>query len=132
MGCHTLHQGIFLTQELNPYLLCLLHWQAGSLPLAPPRKPKICSFVQIECSLNGSNRGQGAGNRPSYSIWLSQLAACELLGLAPAKAFGPSESIWVARRVTGRPIGTSLSPPTPRQQCHFHSSQYLCVNHHQG
>ena len=28
-------QGIFLTQGLNPCLLCLLHWQAGSLPLAP-------------------------------------------------------------------------------------------------
>ena len=25
--------GIFWTQELNPCLLCLLHWQAGSLPL---------------------------------------------------------------------------------------------------
>ena len=31
--------GIFLTQGLNPHLLCLLHWQAGSLPLAPPGKP---------------------------------------------------------------------------------------------
>ena len=27
------------TQGLNPSLLCLLHWQAGSLPLAPPGKP---------------------------------------------------------------------------------------------
>ena len=27
------------TQGSNPYLLCLLHWQAGSLPLAPPGKP---------------------------------------------------------------------------------------------
>ena len=26
-------------QGLNPYFLHLLHWQAGSLPLAPPRKP---------------------------------------------------------------------------------------------
>ena len=26
---------IFLTQGLKPHLLCLLHWQAGSLPLAP-------------------------------------------------------------------------------------------------
>ena len=25
--------GIFLAQGLNPHLLCLLHWQAGSLPL---------------------------------------------------------------------------------------------------
>ena len=30
VGCHFLLQGIFLTQRLNPHLLCLLHWQAGS------------------------------------------------------------------------------------------------------
>ena len=35
VGCHFLLQGIFLTQGLNPYLLRLLHWQAGSLPHAP-------------------------------------------------------------------------------------------------
>ena len=28
-------------QGLNVSLLCLLHWQAGSLPLAPPAKPQI-------------------------------------------------------------------------------------------
>ena len=28
-----------LTQGLNPRLLCLLHWQVGSLPLAQPGKP---------------------------------------------------------------------------------------------
>ena len=33
MGCHLLLQNIFLTQELNLCLLCLLHWQADSLPL---------------------------------------------------------------------------------------------------
>ena len=32
-------EGIFLTQGSNS---CLLHWQAGSLPLAPPRKPTNC------------------------------------------------------------------------------------------
>ena len=32
-------RGIFLTQWLNLHLLCLLHWQVGSLPLAPPGKP---------------------------------------------------------------------------------------------
>ena len=35
VGCHVLLQGIFPTQRSNPCLLCLLHWQAGSLPLAP-------------------------------------------------------------------------------------------------
>ena len=39
MGCHALLQGIFPTQGSNPQLLSLLHWQAGSLPLAPPGKP---------------------------------------------------------------------------------------------
>ena len=30
-----------VAQGLNLQLLCLLHWQAGSLPLAPPGKPLI-------------------------------------------------------------------------------------------
>ena len=41
VGCHALLQGIFLTQGSNSHLLHLLHWQAGSLPLAPPGKPHI-------------------------------------------------------------------------------------------
>ena len=39
MGCRDFLQGIFPTQGLNPYLLCLPHWQVGSLPLAPPGTP---------------------------------------------------------------------------------------------
>ena len=31
--------GIFPIQGSNLHLLCLLHWQAGSLPLAPYGKP---------------------------------------------------------------------------------------------
>ena len=33
MSCHSLLQGVFPTQGLNPNLLCLLHWQVDSLPL---------------------------------------------------------------------------------------------------
>ena len=40
VGCHELLQGIFPTQGLNLCLLCLLHWQLGSLPLAPPGSPE--------------------------------------------------------------------------------------------
>ena len=40
VGGHFLLQGIFPTQESNPCLLHLLHRQVGSLPLAPPGKPK--------------------------------------------------------------------------------------------
>ena len=35
-GLHFLLQGIFPTQGWNPGLL---HWQAGSRPLAPPGRP---------------------------------------------------------------------------------------------
>ena len=40
VGCHALLQGIFPIQGLNLALLHLLHWQASSLPLAPPGKPR--------------------------------------------------------------------------------------------
>ena len=40
VGGHFLLQGIFLTQGSNLRRLCFLHWQAGSLPLALPGKPK--------------------------------------------------------------------------------------------
>ena len=45
VGCHFLLQGTFPTQGSNPSLLGLLHWQVGSLPLAPPEKPLTCPQV---------------------------------------------------------------------------------------
>ena len=43
-------QGIFPTQGSNPPLLRLLHWQACSLPLAPPGKPvnKLYSNIKLK------------------------------------------------------------------------------------
>ena len=40
VDCCALLQGIFTIQGSNPHLLPLLHWQAGSSPLAPPVKPE--------------------------------------------------------------------------------------------
>ena len=42
VGRHALLQGIFPTQGLNPHLLCLFYWQAGSLPLVWPGKSLGC------------------------------------------------------------------------------------------
>ena len=47
-GCQALLQGIFPTQGLNPRLLHLLHWQTGSLPLAPSGKPKPKGYQEKE------------------------------------------------------------------------------------
>ena len=41
VGCHFLLQGIFPTPRLN---ICLLHWQADSLPLSYQGKPILVSI----------------------------------------------------------------------------------------
>ena len=46
MGSHALLQWIFSTQSLNLSLLHFLHWQVGSLPLAPPGKSYVVALVQ--------------------------------------------------------------------------------------
>ena len=43
----SLLQGIFPNQGLNMRLLCLLNWQAGSLPLAQPGKPHCISKLVV-------------------------------------------------------------------------------------
>ena len=48
VGCHALLQRIFPTQGSNQHFLCLLHWQAGSLPLAPPGKPLISPYANTK------------------------------------------------------------------------------------
>ena len=55
--------GIFLNQRLNPHLLWILHWQAGSLPLAPPGKPVW--------STGGEKRGSFSFRR--LCSWTSRL-----------------------------------------------------------
>ena len=53
VGCHPLLQETFLTQGLNPRLLCLLDWHVGSLPLVPPGKAKwIMVIVRIHYPLS--------------------------------------------------------------------------------
>ena len=66
-GYHFLLQGIFLIQGLNSCLLCLLPWQAGSLPLAPP----LMDFNSY-CSTSDSKR-QTACNFYSPKIMSSKI-----------------------------------------------------------
>ena len=47
MSSRALLLGIFPTQGSNLHLLSLLVWQAGSLPLTPPRKPKYSTQILL-------------------------------------------------------------------------------------
>ena len=54
MGCHFLLQGIFPSQRSNPCLWCLLHWEAGSLPLSYLGRPDINTYhIFIHSSVDG-------------------------------------------------------------------------------
>ena len=66
VGCYSLLQGIFLTQGLNPRLLCLLHWQAHSLSSGPPGNPIYYFSVSAKVSFG------------SLSISMSLLPAASL------------------------------------------------------
>ena len=49
VGCYALLQGIFPTRGLNPYLLCLLHWQKGSLPTSITWEAHVCILDVCTC-----------------------------------------------------------------------------------
>ena len=60
----------------NPCLLCLLHWQAGSLPLVPPGKPMVYILIQKhnKCVITYNsncrrNRSQWLSGKETACIW---------------------------------------------------------------
>ena len=55
LGIHSRLQVIFPTQGSNLRLLGLLHWQAGSLPLAPPGKIALNTANKNEMRMNNEN-----------------------------------------------------------------------------
>ena len=57
-----------MTQGLNPHLLHLLHWQAGSLPLAPAGKPSGLT-EEGTCEQSPDARG----GRSPVIIWVKRV-----------------------------------------------------------
>ena len=81
LGCHFLLQGIFPMQGSSPHLLCLLRWQAGSLPLALPnhfqnnkylmtKKKKLLKILRINIRIK---------NMGSFSVLSSGRRMCPFL-----------------------------------------------------
>ena len=117
MGCHSLFQGIFLTQGLNLCLLYLLHWQAGFLPLAPPGLVRAILYPEtdqyiifqiqtLELPPPGSFPGllmeplliQAPAALPTWAFRLYFLAAlyCELTFLRLSSLRVGPAATWVA------------------------------------
>ena len=109
VGCHALLQGIFQTQGSNPSLLCLLHWQAGSLPLVPPDVKKF----SLVC------RG--------LIFWSSKMVFC--IRWPPTPVLLPGKSHGWRSLVGCSPWGHKESDTTER--LHFHLS-VSCIGEGNG
>ena len=79
VGFHILLQGIFPIQRSNPHLLRLLHWQAGSLPLAPDldhtlnrTSPQSLACLGLVLRRGGAPmKSLSRGCHPSLGAWLT-------------------------------------------------------------
>ena len=96
-------------QTLNPSLLCLLHWQAGYLPLAPPGKPPPPTPSHSVPTFSHSQKPHG---RAPGAMILSQ---SQPPVWESGRDFSSSAWVWVARVM--RP---------PRQP---NEKQSLCAAH---
>ena len=86
VGCRFLLKGIFPTEGSYPHLLCLLHWQAGSLPLVPP--------------------GDGLVTKPCLTLVIPWTVACQ----------APLARILQARILEWVAISFSRGSSRPRNQ----------------
>ena len=107
VDCHFLLQGIVPTQGLNPSLLHLLHWQAGSLLLAPSGKPLI--FSQVCLNIRDFKWKSPRPSSSPFPVWSPILGKQPRFesAVAPSATF-PSASKLEAHRSACIPVFSSL------------------------
>ena len=57
------------------HLLSPLPWQAGSLPLASPRKPRTCAYLPLFTKLVSSDKGTQLGWASRLTLHLASSAS---------------------------------------------------------
>ena len=107
--------GIFLTQGSSQYLLCLLHWQVGSLPLAPASQLCPCiSSVQFS-SVQFSSVQPLSRVRLFATPWIAARRAShpsQTPGVYPTHAHRVGDAIQPSHPLS------SPSPPAPNPSQH--------------
>ena len=107
VGCHFPLQGLFLTQGLNPPLL---HWQADSMPLAPPGKPCYYSGKVKIYSLCVVGTQRVCWSFGFFSFFINYVN-WRIVALKYCGGFCHT-SAWVSIPMSP-PFWPSLLPPTP-------------------
>ena len=77
VGCHALPPGDLPNPGIEPESLCLLQWQVGSLPLAPPGKPfnkcKVLCQCGTGCVTSTGAQEKHPGNDDTCLSWSCRL-----------------------------------------------------------
>ena len=116
-SCHALLQGLFPTQGSNPRLLCLLHWQVGSLPLTTWEAPctyiytQICRCVCIYC-LQQLNLEQH-GFELRKSTYCGVFSIVDTIVLHDPQLFEPQLQKTVCKLYSDFQLPGGLLPLTP-------------------
>ena len=97
----------FSTQGLKSHLLCLMHWQAGSLPQAPPEKPFLClkiiylanhwfeGFLHLSSDIYFQSFSQHChGLSPSEHVHTDRALFSTCLSVSPCSPLSPTWSSW--------------------------------------
>ena len=103
VGCHSLLQGIFPHPGIEPVFLCLLLWQAGSLPPAPLGKPSVSWGRDIGATFPFCPSGQPS---PGWSLMHWKICSC----FFPLKNINlrVSASDVILRKCSKRVLRTSM------------------------
>ena len=115
VGCLALVQEIFPTQRSNLCLLCLLHCQAGSLPLAPSGQPQYAFYLFI-ITCNSLDNPLGVGRQGGSTVPLVQDPHL-LLSLKQGRRFctrkttplSHASSLWKRTRICQNMLSVSNS-----------------------
>ena len=117
LGYHALLQGIFPLQGLNPLVLCLLYWRAGSLPMSHLGKQFSLHRSKIEktplkswSNLNNLHTGRLSTSTSSERPWTSAFFL-EIMTSVPAVS--RAESLHISNAQAGP---NSASPASLQEQ----------------
>ena len=113
-GCHSLLQGIFLTKGSNLYLLRLLHWQAGSLPLHHLGSKHYSSEGQLVSRQTTETSGPHVGNQDAVYFCAASKGSClATINKDPGRSRGQTHGIilWSGQNApSGEKPAKSLKP----------------------
>ena len=138
VGCHFLLQGVFPIQAWNSYLLCLLHWQADSLPVNHSNKTSGLNITHLFVAVLEARKPE-VKVHAAFSFWWKlssglQMATLSSHGLSfehRLKEISAISSSCYQSTLSIRLDLTQLLSPPQRSHFQIQSDWKLRLQHHE-